>query len=505
MHRSRSSRAAVPPVLALLLALRDAAKHHPIVWQAPEARQASRYQRYSAPLLTALSVILIAPPLAASAHQIARSHTLRRVHRPHSQRNSPRRAALAHTAIVGGSPAETNSFPWLAFIVDKRPEGIERCSATVVAPDLVLTAGHCAEDVETGIANEPSGYSVVTGNVDWTSPDRQVSAVSRVIVYPGFARNVDDRDAALLVLATPTSAPALVLAEWPSDSSILQGGTGATIAGWGETSPAEEALPEGLQWAETVVQEPEWCESEVKLFYAGSELCAIDPPSYSTGACSGDSGGPLIAETPSGTPVEIGVTVRASADCSTSHPTVFTRADLIASWVHEWAEAVKPAPPPPPTPQPAAPRPAAAPSPTPAVVEKPSPAAPPWTPPNEPGLYVTPQSRNRRIAARVSGDGKHLVLIDIKVNVNCKRGYYYPLEGSWLSYQENEVIENHVVRTTLETEASPYVKAGHVGLYLRFNGSGSVEGRLRVRIVAKSKRVGLCYARTISFTAHRSG
>ena len=193
MHRSRSSRAAVPPVLALLLALRDAAaaKHHPIARQAPEARQASRYQRYSAPLLIALSVILIAPPLSASAHQIARSHTLRRVHRPHS----PRRAALAHTAIVGGSPAETNSFPWLAFIVDKRPEGNGLCSGTVVAPNLILTAAHCAENVETGIANETSGYSVVTGNVDWTSPDRQVSAVSRVVVYPGFAPNVDDRDA----------------------------------------------------------------------------------------------------------------------------------------------------------------------------------------------------------------------------------------------------------------------------------------------------------------------
>ncbi|MGA2165278.1 MAG: serine protease [Solirubrobacteraceae bacterium] len=276
-----------------------------------------------------------------------------------SHRHSSRKVAMARAAVIGGSPAEMGTFPWLARIVDNRPEGTELCTGTIVAPSLILTAGHCAENMETGVVNESSGYSVVTGNVEWTSPERQMSAVSKVVVYPGFIRSVDEGDAALLVLSTPTTAPAISLAAWPSDSNILQAGTGAVIAGWGET---EETFPERLQWAETVVQAPEWCEGEVKMFYEGSELCAVDPPSYSTGACSGDSGGPLIAETSSGAPVEIGVTIRASADCSTSHPTVFTRADLLASWVHEWAEAVKPPPPP------ASPTPTPAPAPTPAPV-----------------------------------------------------------------------------------------------------------------------------------------
>ncbi len=247
-------------------------------------------------------------------------------------------------------------------------------------PDLILTVGHCAENMETGVVNESPGYRVVTGNVEWTSPERQVSAVSRVIVYPGFDRSVDDSDAALLVLSAPTTAPAISLAIWPSDSNILQAGTGALIAGWGET---EEAFPERLQWAETVVQAPEWCEGEVKMFYQGSELCTIDPPSDSTGACSGDSGGPLIAETSSGTPVEIGVTIRASADCSTSHLAVFTRADLLASWVHEWAEAVKPPPPQPPPPQPPSPQP-----------PSPQPPSPPPTP--TPTPTTTPSAPARR-------------------------------------------------------------------------------------------------------------
>jgi len=100
-----------------------------------------------------------------------------------------------------------------------------------VAANVVLTAGHCAEDTETGRLHDPSGYTVVTGNVDWTAPSRQVFGVSRVVVYPGFNRVYLTGDAALLILSAPTSAPAISLASYPSDSPILEAGTEGVIAG----------------------------------------------------------------------------------------------------------------------------------------------------------------------------------------------------------------------------------------------------------------------------------
>jgi len=45
-------------------------------------------------------------------------------------------------SIVGGSPAPTGSFPWLAFVADVSNGAANMCSGTVVSPNVILTAGH---------------------------------------------------------------------------------------------------------------------------------------------------------------------------------------------------------------------------------------------------------------------------------------------------------------------------------------------------------------------------
>jgi hypothetical protein len=447
---------------------------------------------------SALCLVLLAGPLPAkaayppvlgpSAHRaLPSSHRHSRLHR------GPR--ALA--SIIGGTEAENGTFPWLAYIIDKQGEGVAQCTGTVISTNVILTAGHCAEDAETGVINEPSGYAVVTGNVEWTSPTRQVSGVSKVIIYPGYLRGYAVGDAALLVLSTPTTAPAIGLGTWPSDATDLEAGRPAVIAGWGRTFYAEEGLLERLRWAETVLQKPAYCEANAPTFFPSDELCVVNPPEYETGACEGDSGGPLISLNPSGSGViEIGVTSHGYGECLTTRPTVLTRADLIASWAHNWIEAVKLPPPA------SAPTPPPAPTPAPAPVAKPVPApVAPWVPPNTPGLYVTPRSKvGRRITARVSGDGAHLVGMGIKTTIQCQHGYTYEVQGPWLSYSDNVVISNHIAATTLETEADRYMRAGHIGIYLFFSSAGSLEGSLRVRIRSRNRRVGLCSG-SLSFKA----
>jgi hypothetical protein len=219
------------------------------------------------------------------------------------------------------------------------------CSGTVIAPNVVLTAGHCAEQIATGQPDEPSGYAVVTGNVDWTASPRQVSGVSRVVIYPAFNRSSLIGDAALLILSTSTTQPPLALASYPSDSRLLEAGTSAIVAGWGETEKEPKDVTERLQWAPTVMQLAGFCESEAfsTPFYEGYELCTTYPPDFETGVCFGDSGGPLLALDPAGSDVvELGLVSRGYGECSTHYPTVFTRSDLIASWVREWVNAVKP-------------------------------------------------------------------------------------------------------------------------------------------------------------------
>jgi len=279
----------------------------------------------------------------------------------------------------------------------------------------------------------------VTGTVKPFSRKIQASTVSRVIAYPGFTRNTDTGDVALLVLSKPTTAPAISLATSPSDSGILEAGTEAMIAGWGRTSYTNPASAKILRWASAVVQSTEWCGLNASPFDGQDQLCAIDSPSDSATACYGDSGGPLLAESPSRTEeLEIGVISRGEGiECSPRKPELSTRADLIASWVHEWINILKP------------------------------------TPPNKPGYYVTQPSQRHKIVIHIAGDGRQIVGLKIKVPLICQHGYEVPsIEESLLSYANAVTIMNHTARATLSTQAEGIYKSGHIDMDLQFTVPG---------------------------------
>jgi secreted trypsin-like serine protease len=247
----------------------------------------------------------------------------------------------ATASIVGGSTALSEEWPWAAFVLaaDKKGEGFS-CSGTVISPNLILTAGHCVEDIETGKKTPPAQYVVVTGSSDIRDAAlRQVSKVSRTIINPEFNRFKVHGDAGLLVLATPTTAPAIALAG-PTDAALLAPDTPTWIAGWGLSGPLRKLKRTPvLRRGATFVQERLYCRNHVRAYYPffnySSQLCTITPPGFSIGTCHGDSGGPALAFREDGTPVQIGITSLGAADCDTHLPDIFTRIDRIYPWIAE--------------------------------------------------------------------------------------------------------------------------------------------------------------------------
>jgi secreted trypsin-like serine protease len=258
----------------------------------------------------------------------------------------------AQASIIRGTPASIADFPSLAFIAAENDDGDGfACTGTVISPRLVLTAAHCVEDLSFGGFTPAPDYLVVTGR---SSPGQsgsgEVFEVSATHVFPGFDPGTTHGDAALLVLAAPTAAPAIPLAT-AADSALYLGGAEVLLAGWGLTSPNARSGPESLRSTSNVVLNPVACKQRTRPYYppysTARQMCTTDPPDRANGGCFGDSGGPVIARRADGSPVEIGIVSTGGPRCSTKLPNIFTRADLISAWAAEWVAAIETGAPPP--------------------------------------------------------------------------------------------------------------------------------------------------------------
>jgi hypothetical protein len=272
------------------------------------------------------------------------------------------------THVVGGTEAAPGSFPFMAWIYYHDASDNRVCTGTVVASNVILTAAHCVMRPNSGPVLSPAGFKIVTGSVHYTDPSRTVSDVAGLAVSPTFRTEPGrpaplEGDAAILILAQPTSAPAVRLAaarEWTVGMPV-------EFAGWGETHTPNPG--DGLRVGQTSVRE---AVADCGVYLSASLICTRDVPLYRDSPCYGDSGGPLLMTAPgtAGEPLQIGISAAlGSGDCSPEAAAYFTRMDTVASWV----AAMIAANPPPPVPPPSDPSPPPHPSPS---LSPPAPRAP---------------------------------------------------------------------------------------------------------------------------------
>jgi secreted trypsin-like serine protease len=261
-------------------------------------------------------------------------------------------APEARASIIGGDVATIADFPSLAFIAAQtgKSQGFA-CSGTVISPRLILTAAHCVEDLSLGGFTPAPDYKVATGRAN-PGQDKtgNVLRVSGTHVFPGFDPGTTHGDAALLVLASPTPAPAIPLAA-TADSALYEGGAPVLLAGWGLTRANARSAPDTLHSTSNVVLSTAACKAQSKSFYrpysTALQMCTTDPPDRANGGCFGDSGGPAIAQRADGSPVQLGIVSTGGPRCSTKLPNIFTRVDLVSTWASEWIAATELAAPPP--------------------------------------------------------------------------------------------------------------------------------------------------------------
>lgn len=267
--------------------------------------------------------------------------------------------------IVGGRPAPDGKFPYQVRLYQTLEDEKGFCGGSIIAPQWVLTAAHCA--VTDGEATEELD-SLETIYVGYGSTDRTETTKiesEEIIVNPDFlASGLPSRhDVALIKLKEPIpDAKPIELANSDNEQKLVTRGVKVTVTGWGAIwDPADKEIvdllskvspqtdvteklnfPRKLYEVDINVMDRDECRSVYKplqLTVADTEICAMKPSSASN-SCYGDSGGPLVvqAEDPKRY-VQIGVVSWGDRCGRAGSPNVFARVASFSDWIKKTMDA----------------------------------------------------------------------------------------------------------------------------------------------------------------------
>jgi secreted trypsin-like serine protease len=234
-------------------------------------------------------------------------------------------AAAPAGAVVGGTPVPDGQ---LRYVANISIAGAGSCTGTLIAPDWVVTAGHCGSItgavLPTPIGMPSQAIDVKLASVRTDGTGAEDHSVKQVVVDSDYlVTNGDGNDVTLLQLDRPSAvAPVHIAAV--GERHIWDPGKKATIAGFGLTSESAPQPPPTMQRAAVPIQSDANCANEVSSFDAKTMLCA-GYPQGGTDTCQGDSGGPLLAKALDGSLRLVGATSFGEGCAQAGKPGVYAR------------------------------------------------------------------------------------------------------------------------------------------------------------------------------------
>lgn len=201
------------------------------------------------------------------------------------------------------------------------PKAAHACGVTLVAPQWVVTASHCAQNPNDAKVGTPRGWRVRIGSQSLTSGG-QVIPVDRFYRLSNYRDpgKIYGRDLAVLHLKTPAQGhPAQLSTQSPAV------GTPTRIMGWGmvcDDRNNPDCYPDKLREADTQTEPTSTCSP-----WSDQDLC-IGTRNGSISATDMDSGGPALVGNGAGWTL-IGAVSGGSSDA----PTDYTNIARFAGWI----------------------------------------------------------------------------------------------------------------------------------------------------------------------------
>merc|ERR1712168_70086 len=231
--------------------------------------------------------------------------------------------------IVGGKNVDIpGTYPWQASL---QPQGqYHSCGASLVSERWLVTAAHC-------VGYSPSYYKVVLGMHDKDSRKEgapKMYGVDKVIMHEDYRyASGFPNDIALLHLSEDAdlSSPYIAAVAMADKDEDFAGNPNCYITGWGRLYGYGPS-PDVLQEANINVYSQSYCEQYWGSSIGDYHTCVGEQ--YTSGACNGDSGGPMVCKV-RGEWKLAGSTSWGRSGCSTSYPSVYARISYFRDWIAE--------------------------------------------------------------------------------------------------------------------------------------------------------------------------
>jgi secreted trypsin-like serine protease len=208
--------------------------------------------------------------------------------------------------IIGGENAPDGRYTFaqisLQLPKSSNDDDAHECGGSLIAPDMILTAGHCKAWFSTANLDR---YDFDDPSDNYWKIDSE-----KLEVHPMYEASTFRYDFAVVKLKAvlPDAIPVVLNrnASFPFEGDRL------TVLGWGTTNLAPYAYPDTLQVANVFSISNDACRNTLianQALYKNEifdeMMCAQRP---GVDACAGDSGGPLIVEgSAEGLDVQVGI------------------------------------------------------------------------------------------------------------------------------------------------------------------------------------------------------
>ncbi len=216
-------------------------------------------------------------------------------------------------AIVGGTNAPSGKYAATARIVIAQQF---LCTGTLITPDWVLTAGHCASitgaAVATPAAFPGSAYDVTVNTVNANGAGGEALRVDRVVVPQDYLLTAS-YDTSLLHLNAPARTAPVPVAGRGYEALGLPNVL-TEIAGFGVTTTSGDP-PATMQQAKVPIVTDAACAAKYSSFDPKTQICA-GYPEGGVDSCQGDSGGPEYTRTGGDRLFVLGATSYGSGRCA---------------------------------------------------------------------------------------------------------------------------------------------------------------------------------------------